>query len=649
MMESPRTLAMLVAAACLACGGAETDAPPEPDAAREGPPHARWETVDDLRQALAQEPHPADGGGRAWLEPAEGDTREAQVETPGRFTIVYEAGPLGIATGGWIHLLISPFWSWSTPQVEVPDAPGFTTLEPSASDIELEAVTLDSQLLGIAIRGRPLVEGERIRIRYGAGPLGASVDRFAERGSRFWIAVDADGDGVRGYLVDSPSVDVLPGPAAQLRVSVPTIARPGESLDVTLAVLDSQGSAGVVFEGEITLRSEPEGLELPASVTLGASDAGRTRVRAVAPQEGALLVIAEGPHGLVGHSNPLLVSEDGPRVLWGDLHGHSNLSDGTGTPEDYFRYARDVAGLDVAALTDHDHWGILRLDAHPEMWAEIREQTRRFHQPGRFVTLLGYEWTSWIHGHRHVLYFDDEGEVLSSIDPQYESPLQLWKGLEGRAALTFAHHSAGGPVPTNWDIPPDPRFEPLTEIVSVHGSSEALDSPTVIYNAVPGNFVRDVLDRGYRFGFVGSGDGHDGHPGFAHLASPSGGLAAILAEELTRESVLEALRARRTYATSGPRMLLRCALGVHGMGSTIPVPAGGTLDESLFVRVVASEPLERLDLVRSGQVVDTVALEGSRDVSLQRDVEGLAAGEYLYVRAVQVDGGAAWSSPFYLE
>jgi hypothetical protein len=649
-MPSPRALLLAAAAlAGLACGHSEGETPAGPQPLREGPPHARWDTVDDLRAALAQEPHPADGGGRAWLEPAEGDAREVRAGEPGRFTIVYEVGPLGIASGGFVQLQVSPFWSWSTPQVEIPDAPGFTTVEASVRDVELEAATLDDQLLAILVRGRPLVEGERIRIVYGAGPAGASVDRFAERGSRFWIAVDGDGDGVRRFLVDSPSVDVAAGRPAQLRVSVPTIARPGEEVGVTLAVLDAEGSAGVVFEGEIALRSEPAGLELPTNIALGPGDAGRARVRAVAPREGVLLVIAEGPDGLVGRSNPLVVSEGGPLVLWGDLHGHSNLSDGTGTPEDYFRYARDVAALDVSALTDHDHWGILRLDAHPEMWAEIREQTRRFYEPGRFVTILGYEWTSWIHGHRHVLYFDDEGEVLSSIDPRYESPTQLWKGLEGRAALTFAHHSAGGPVPTNWEIPPDPRFEPVTEIASVHGSSEALDSPFVIYSAVPGNFVRDVLDRGYRLGFVGSGDGHDGHPGFAHVASPFGGLAAILAEERTRESVLQALRARRTYATNGPRMLLRCALGEHGMGSAIPVPPGETVSEALFVRVVAESPLERLDLVRSGQVVDSVALEGALDVSLQRDVEDLAAGEYLYVRAVQEDGGAAWSSPFFLE
>ena len=460
--------------------------------------------------------------------------------------------------------------------------------------------------------------------------------------------MDGDGDGVRRFLVDSPTIDVRAGRPAQLEAILPSIARPGEPFELNLAVLDAQGNAGVEFEGELVLTSDPPDLELPQSVRLSRANGGLARVVGVAPSGGVVRVGVAGA-GLAAESNPLVVSEGGPRILWGDLHGHSNLSDGTGTPEDYYRYARDVAALDVAALTDHDHWGILRLDAHPEMWEEIREQTEGFHEPGRFVTVLGYEWTSWIQGHRHVLYFDGEGEVLSSIDPEYESPLQLWKALEGRPALTFAHHSAGGPIPTNWDIPPDPQLEPLTEIVSVHGSSEALDSPLPIYSPVQGNFVRDVLDRGYRFGFIGSGDSHDGHPGLVHLASPSGGLAAILAEERTREAVLEALRARRTYATNGPRIVLRCALGEHPMGSAVAVPEGGSLDLSLFVRVVSPGPLERLDLVRSGALVDSVGLEGLRDVALQRELEDLGPGEYLYVRAVQEGGGAAWSSPFYLE
>jgi len=651
-------LAALLAFAALACGEPAPEAatpqsagtPAAAETPPGTPPHARLDVVEMLRKDEAAKRSPSDGGGRAWLEPSPEGPAQVQAGSSSRFKLVYEVGPLGIAKHGAIYLQVSPFWDWSTPQVEDSDAPGYTELEASASDIELDAKTLGPQLLGIEVVGRPLVAGERVSLLYGAGERGASTDRFAERGSRFWFAVDGDGDGIRGILPDSPGVEVVAGAPARLLVTLPSVARPGERVPVTLALLDSQGNAGTLTAGEIVFPAPPPGLELPPHVALAASDRGRKTVFALAREPGVVRLRAEGPHDLSAESNPLQISRDGPRVLWGDLHGHSNFSDGTGTPEDYYLYARDVAGLDVAALTDHDHWGMLPLDSHPEMWDEIQRETKRFHEPGRFVTLLGYEWTSWIQGHRHVLRFDDEGKVLSSLDPAYESPVQLWAALAGQPVLTFAHHSAGGPVPTNWAIPPDPILEPVTEIVSVHGSSEAPDSPQPIYDAVAGNFVREAaLGRGYRFGFIGSGDSHDGHPGLAQLASPVGGLAAILSEERTRESVLAALRARRVYATNGPRILLRSALGAHPMGSSLTLGPGGSVSESLFVSVIAPGSLERVDLIRSGRVVDTIEFAGERDVTLERRVEDLRPGEYVYVRVVQRDGGAAWSSPIYIE
>jgi hypothetical protein len=637
--------APLVLSMLLACSGE-----PEPsatDPAPDLPPGARPELVAALREAVEAVRHPSDGGGRAWLDPAESDAH-AVISTPGRFTIVYEVGPLGIATGGTLSFQVSPFWDWSTPQVEAPESPGFTRVEPSAEDIELDVRTLDQQLLGITVTGRPLVAGETLRIVYGDG-YGALADRFAEKQSRFYVAVDGDGDGVRAFLVDSPGVDVRPGPPARLHVVLPTVARPGEEIRVTVAVLDGLGNADVEVEGEVTFRDVPAALEMPARVHLRAEDRGTVEIRARAREPGLVRIGADGPGELTALSNPMEISEAGPRILWGDLHGHSSWSDGTGTAEDYFRYARDVANLDVVALSDHDHWGILPLDQHPFIFEKIRAATRAFHDPGRFVTLLAYEWTSWIYGHRHVVYFSDEGGVLSSLDRDTETPAQLWKALAGQSALTFAHHSAGGPIATDWSFPPDPILEPLTEIVSVHGSSEALDSPIAIYSPVPGNFVRDALDRGYRFGFVGSGDSHDGHPGLAQLAAVSGGLAAILSEDRTRESVLAAMRARRVYATNGPRILLRTALGPHKMGAAVTVPEGAPLSETLFVRVVAVEPLARIDLVRSGEVVASINVEGRLDVELQLEVEDLRAGEYLYVRAIQIDQGTAWSSPIFFE
>lgn len=644
--------ALLALAACRGEPGdpsTETE-PARPDARGTLSPDAHPEIVEMLREGLAAPRHPSDGGGRAWLEQAEGDTNPATARSPGRFHLVFEVGPEGIASGGSIHLQVSPFWGWSTPQVEIPELPGYTTVEPSAPDIELEIETLDQQLLGMRVSGRALRPGEQLRLVYGAGPAGAIADEMAERNSRFWFAVDGDGDGVRAFLEDSPGIDVVAGPPAQLVVTLPSVARPGETIRLSLSVLDALGSAGFPFEGEVLLSGAPTEWELPERIVFDGSEGGTRNIEVIAAGSGTVRLRATTADGLSTVSNPILVSADGPRVFWGDLHGHSSLSDGTGTAEDYFRYARDVAALDVVALTDHDHWGILPLDSHPEMWEEITSQVRRFHEPGRFVTLLGFEWTNWLHGHRHVLYFEDEGVVYSSLSEQYESPTQLWDALRGKPVLTFAHHSAGGPIATNWTIPPDPVLEPLTEIVSVHGSSEAADAPNLIYDPQPGNFVRDALDRGYRFGFVGSGDSHDGHPGLAHLGAAAwGGLAAILSDELTRESVLEALRERRVYATNGPRILLRAALGTHRMGARIPTPTSDREPESFFVQVLAVTPLERVDLIRSGEVVASMPIDGLLEVTLQHPIEDLASGEYLYVRAVQQDGGAAWSSPIFVE
>jgi hypothetical protein len=648
-------LALATTAACGPSGTPEPAAPADALAQPEGPRSrdAKPDTVALLRKDLAAARSPADGGGRAWIESVrtpDGSDR-LRAGDRARIELVYEAGPAGVDEGGAVFLETSPFWGWETPQTSIPDAPGYTEVSTSAEGVALEPQLLGPHLLAIGIEGHRLDPGERIAIRLGAGPAYARVDRFAEREERIWLAVDGDGDGVRELIGDSPRLDVAPGGPARLLVTLPTTARPGEPIRLALAVVDGLGNAGVPFEGDVELEDPPEGLELPARVHFDARQGGVRQVEGVAAAEGIYRLRArargsgEDPPVLEAESNPLIVSASAPRILWADLHGHSQLSDGTGTPEDYFRYARDVADLDVSALTDHDHWGLRFLDRDPAMWKRIVETVKRFHEPGRFVTILGYEWTNWLHGHRHVLYFADDGPVVSSLDPATDDPAELWAALAGLPALTFAHHSAGGPISTDWSFVPDPRIEPVTEIVSVHGSSEAMDSPGRIYSPVEGNFVRDVLDRGVVFGFVGSGDSHDGHPGLPQLAAGSGGLAAVFSEELSREGVLEALRARHSYATNGPRIWLRFALAGRRMGSVLPVADGE--EQELEIGVVAVGPIQRIDLIRSGAVAESIPGKGERSFFGSAPIPRLESGEYVYLRVVQEDGGAAWSSPIY--
>ena len=66
--------------------------------------------------------------------------------------------------------------------------------------------------------------------------------------------------------------------------------------------------------------------------------------------------------------------------------------------------------------------------------------------------------------------------------------------------------------------------------------------------------------------------------------------------------------------------------------------------------MAASGPLDRIDVIRSGQIHSSVPCDGHRrNAASDEHVENLLnQGEYVYARAVQVDGGAAWSSPNYL-
>ena len=67
----------------------------------------------------------------------------------------------------------------------------------------------------------------------------------------------------------------------------------------------------------------------------------------------------------------------------------------------------------------------------------------------------------------------------------------------------------------------------------------------------------------------------------------------------------------------------------------------------LDVRVAAQAPIERIDVIRSGRVALSVPGEERTEWSSRFELSPLEPGEYLYVRVVQTNDGAAWSSPYY--
>jgi hypothetical protein len=68
-----------------------------------------------------------------------------------------------------------------------------------------------------------------------------------------------------------------------------------------------------------------------------------------------------------------------------------------------------------------------------------------------------------------------------------------------------------------------------------------------------------------------------------------------------------------------------------------------------YVNVIAVQPLERIDLIRSGSIEASASGEERLRIELGHTLVGIQSGEYVYVRAVQTDGGAAWGSPVFFE
>ncbi|MCP4251710.1 MAG: DUF3604 domain-containing protein, partial [bacterium] len=310
-------------------------------------------------------------------------------------------------------------------------------------------------------------------------------------------------------------------------------------------------------------------------------------------------------------------------------------------------YARDVARLDAAAVTEHDHWGYLPLSRHPDVWTDILETADRFNEDGRFVAFPGYEWTNWTFGHQHVLFAESSDAILLPWnDPKSDSPTELWAALRGRDCITIPHHTGGDPVPTCWKYH-DPLLQPVAEMVSIHGVSERMGQPGCIVHPEPSGMIQAALARGYRLGMIGGGDTHDGHPGIGSPGAPPPGLAGIYARDLTRKSILEALRQRRAYATNGCRAILRFHSGSVPMGGVIR-QADPDAPREFRIAVLGDAPVAGVTVVKNNR--DVAEFEGGGLVVTHtwRDSSPAQTGDYYYVRINQLDGGWIWSSPIWV-
>jgi hypothetical protein len=332
------------------------------------------------------------------------------------------------------------------------------------------------------------------------------------------------------------------------------------------------------------------------------------------------------------------VAAHGLRTLFGDIQQHSAHSDGIGSAHEAYLRARHRYGDDFVALTDHESF--LGKRTGPGEWEYLQRVAEQYDAPGQFATLYAYEWTGKMFpgpGHKCV-YFPERGSPIVSRDdvPEGKALVERIKALGGFAS---PHH-------IGWtgadEAGHDDAGQPLWEICSCHGCYEHLEHPLGQRGELRDQTADVMLRRGHRFGFTASSDSHGllWHHGEARKRDPyRTGLTAVQARETSRAAIMEALVARRCYATSGAKILLDVRADGAPMGSALEDKRQVELELS----VVGTSDVRSIELIGAEGVL-AESQPGAREASFRARI----ASRFVYARITQVDGEMAWSSPVFL-
>ena len=529
----------------------------------------------------------------------------------GTWTLTYQVGAHGIDDGGAFRVTIHTTSDWSSPQFEDPAAPDYAAVTVETTHgARLEArfdpdlgVRPWKKIVQLRVRDAALWPGDTITITFGdrqGGSPGTRAQTFAGP-MTFRCLVDAFGTGVYELVPDSPILPMIGGPATTLHVLGPSDVTAREPFGVVVRANDAWGNVSVGYRGTVRLT-------LPTGNTLDyqfeASDRGVHRFEGLVVDEPGVhaIGVTDAEQALESQPHPLRCHAETPlrRVHWGDPHGQTEETVGIGTLDDYFTYARDAAALDFVGHQGND------FQITAGIWQAIREKIAAYHEPGRFVSFLGYEWSGNTPGggDHNVHFLHDDGPLHRSSHWQVPDrtdeatdrhPVsRLYEQFRGRDDVLLIPHVGGRHA--NLIEFFDDELIPLVEICSAWGVFEWLTD--------------DALRRGARIGFAGGSDDHTARPGFAspppHHFGIRGGLTAALASACTRESIWEALKARRTYATTGVRILLDVTANGHAVGSAFST--GGPVE--LSAHVVGTAPLWRVEVLRWPEVIYSLCNSG---------------------------------------
>lgn len=340
----------------------------------------------------------------------------------------------------------------------------------------------------------------------------------------------------------------------------------------------------------------------------------------------------------------------GYNVYYGDLHNHSTASDGSGTPQQAYSYARYTSGLDFFSLADHTA-EVDRGNFTPAAWSDIKSQANKYNQDGVFVTFYGFEWSHRTHGHVAVINTEDYCSHLLAPTNNFEG-LVAWlasrpagvafcnhPGRQNSTNQEFLHFTStpsrqfvgmelwnkGSPFRTYW-------FDPSSSTNGYNHSNNM-------------GYFDEALSKGWRIGASGARDYH-GH----YTGSWGAFRMAVLANNLTRNDLLAAMRARRFYSTLDRSIALSFTVNGKEMGSILEP---GTHTFRIRATNGDGKPFTRIELFRvrvgGNQRVVVWSADGIDSSSINRSVSLVTSpGDIYYVKVTGSGRNEAISSPIWI-
>ena len=351
---------------------------------------------------------------------------------------------------------------------------------------------------------------------------------------------------------------------------------------------------------------------------------------------------------------------------FGQLHSHTQYSDGAGSLESALAYIKalpDSANVDFVAFTDHSNYFDKSGAANPEgalydmslasaasqnLWNEYKSAVAAFNKEnaGSMVAIAGFEMT-WSGGPGHINTFNTPGIVSrnnttlnnKTKDAGLQAYYKLLSQTEGANSISQFNHPGttfGNFIDFGyWDAVVDTRMY-MVEV----GNGEGQIGAGGYYPSYEQYIM--ALDKGWHVAPTNNQDNHKGRWGNANDARD-----VILTDDFTEDGIYEALRARRMYATEDKNLDLDYTVNGNMMGSIIDVP------EKLNFEISFNDP-DRTDsiakvelVVNSGKVAytwDSAADLAKGSVSVE------LAPEYTYyfVRVTEGDGDLAVTAPVWV-